>query len=109
MRQAGTVKEVLQAVEWILNNVGWSQGYSFRDREGYMMFPVFEEHYPAIGSVSLGGAFKLVETEPKLKTDAINHFVNSNSLYGLVHFNDAMGRTKEEVLEAVGNAIQRSR
>src|ERR1700674_1976670 len=108
MSQAKTAKEVLQAMEWIVSNIGWTQGTMYRNRNGEGISPNQIQEM-GLSSVCLYGAFRLVEADLVLRREAQAIFWQSNflpngSAMDFVRFNDAPGRTKEEVISALRKA-----
>lgn len=117
--KAKTPKQVLQAAEWILTNVGWSQGCLCKDENGSMIMVESTDHAggfrpeagePPIAGACLGGALGLVETDPDIRTqafgilaDVIQHHTGSRYI---IFFNDNPNRTKQEVLKVIREAIK---
>lgn len=101
MSQVKTVKEVLIAAKWILENVGWCKGAYAKDKFGDWLVPG-EPHEVTCACSS--GAIYLVEAPRKLQESAIfllGTIVNSH----VPTWNDLFSRTKEEVLQAFNKAI----
>lgn len=102
MSKAKTVDEVLTAVEWMLENVGWSQGRSYRDAHG-MPLDSGGVDISKIGSMCLVGAINLVEVENREILSRAARLLNTVN-HGIVVFNDYPGRTKEEVIAGIRKA-----
>jgi cation transport ATPase len=108
MAKAKTGVEVLQAMEWIIDNVGWCQGALFRDKGGQIIYGLTKDQYTRIGSVCLTGAMRLVDAkEGTAIYDAIVLFKDANKNLGFVRFNDEPKRTKEQVIAALRKAIKK--
>lgn len=108
MSQATTVKDVLIATEWILNHLDWTQDAFFRDGEGRVSIVSYKDMTMRVKSVCLSGAMRLVDTPEHIRYDAILYLRSTlpEHMSSIVYFNDAEGRTKEEVLAAVRKAIE---
>ena len=109
MSQATTVKDVLIATEWILNHLDWTQDAFFRDGEGRNVSIVSgKDMTMRAKSVCLSGAMRLVDTPEHIRSDAMLYLRSTlpEHMSSIIHFNDAKGRTKEEVLAAVRKAIE---
>lgn len=93
--KAKNTKEILTAAKWILENVGWIQG------NFYKMDPTGNKY---VGFCAVG-ALQQVEHDIDYGCDkAMNCLVEVIGV-SLVYFNDAQGRTKEQVLAAFDTAI----
>jgi hypothetical protein len=101
MSQAKTVKEVLIATEWILNRLEWCQGAFYLDDKGE------SSGMQGAKACCLSGALYLVNTTDELREVSRRHLQNIG-FGGLVSFNDAPGRTKQQVLELVMKGIERA-
>lgn len=107
--KAKTTKEVLKAVEWLLTNVGWCQGFNYRDTGGRSRYiDEIDQDPKMLGSMCILGAFELVEANPRQIEVARKHFKTVNYINYVSDFNDDKKRTKEEVLAAVRKAINES-
>lgn len=99
MSKAKTTTEVLKAAKWMLENVGWSQGTSYRDANGA---PAFFPHrdLSVIKSMCLVGAFNLVDTlNPLLRNEAIISLKTKGGILNtLESFNDNPLTTKKDVI-----------
>jgi hypothetical protein len=108
MSKAINGKQVLQAMEWIITNVGWCQGNFFQDiKGGTLTFSEAIKDYHQVGAVCLSGACEMVEvgTDKQASREAFDLFFTANNQY-FIAYNDAPGRTKEEVIAALRKAIQ---
>lgn len=111
--KAKTVKEVLVAARWIIENVGWCQWHFAKsgDKEVWMGRRTTIEKAAQEAGVSKVdcfcalGAINAVEADYDLKRSAAvvidNHTGGSVSTW-----NDTDGRTKEEVLDLFDRAIK---
>jgi hypothetical protein len=98
--KAKTVKEVLVATKWILDHHGWVQG----------TFTKVDSNKKLVG-FCLVGALDTVEVEGKdyiLKPQAYSLMQNELSYLSLSAWNDLYGRTKEQVLSLIDQAIERA-
>lgn len=106
--KAKTVKEVLIAARWILDNVGWSQRFFSITKHGTPLG--LGEVHPDIEAACSLGAIYLVDTiDLRLNRGATQavEAVIGNGIDRVIHdWNDTKGRTKEEVLAAFDKAIQ---
>jgi hypothetical protein len=108
MSKATTVKEVLQAVEWILTEVGWTQHTCWRDANGNSIDVIGKpEKIPEVSCACLLGAFDLVKVKQQVRMDAMSLFRDTNNIVlTITIFNDYPKRTKAQVLRAVRKAIK---
>jgi hypothetical protein len=116
MSQAKTSTEVLKAVEWILENVGWSQSANFRDKDGQTIGSCVSqrldpEQAHKLGSVCLNGALLLVETTRENYDAARARLIKAlpNHLRTVMGFNDNEKTTKDKVLKVVRKAIKETK
>lgn len=100
MSQATTVKEVLKAARWIIDNVGWCQGYYRKNAQGQDVYD--DSQAACFCSV---GALLAVETSNQNLTTIAENLLNKD----VVTWNDTPGRTKEEILKGFDLAIQRAK
>lgn len=114
MSKAKNATEVLQAAEWIIDNIGWTQYASFRDKIGLSIggeasTELDKRFYHSVASVCLTGAINLVNASKASKAEALARLrLDINIDDGaLMDFNDEPGRTKEQVLAVVQEAIKR--
>lgn len=103
--QAKSVKEVLIAMKWILENIGWCQGSNFivkntLERTDY--FPKKE-----LDSVCLLGALHAIETDETIRDNACCLLQNMVNGTGLSIWNDNSKRSKQQVLNLLDQAIER--
>lgn len=108
MSQATTVKEVLIAAKWILENYGWCQGFYAKDAEGQR---VYGYHIEGAACYCTLGALNMVETAADgLRagaTDLVIEVIGNDWIVS--DWNDTPGRTKDEVLETFDRAIERTK
>ena len=100
---------VLREAKCRIVEIGWCQGASARDRDG---IPVIESRMPPAAYClrrALGpNGFGVVEFEAQdlliraLNLDPLNQF---DRVGGIVSWNDATGRTREQVVAALDKAI----
>jgi hypothetical protein len=95
MSQAKTVKQVLTAAKWMIENIGWTKG-SYR---------AYDEEKKTIGFCSLG-ALDAVEANGKVKGQAQAHmYYMIPGRAGVAAWQDDAVRTKQEVLDFFDKAI----
>lgn len=100
-----TVKEVLIAAKWILENIGWNQNDYYRSKSGKR----FDNHIDMsdVASACSAGAIYLVEADVSLQEDTVDYLLQT--IGGSVsRFNDAPSTTKEDVLAVFQKAIERT-
>jgi hypothetical protein len=96
MRKAKNGTEVLKAARWMLDNIGWVQNHYRQD----------DSTGKAIGFCAVG-ALETVKTKKYGATNSAFKRLRAVVDHGLiVEFNDAPGRTKQEVLNAFDQAIK---
>lgn len=113
MSKAKSVKEVLIAARWIIDNVGWCQLSYFQTKNGdRLSWSVIRDLLTNsdIRAVCAIGAIQLVDTDTDvelLQFDAENLL---NEMVGchVVFWNDDASRTKQEVLDLYDRAIERA-
>lgn len=109
MSEAKTPKEVLQAMEWMLENVGWTRAVAYRNKDGIEIdYDDTNLLMMSLGSMCLLGAENLVEANEAIKSDARRIFLDANKVPGLVWFNDLLARDKEDVIQALRKAIKKA-
>jgi hypothetical protein len=107
--KAKTPKQVLQAVEWMITNVGWTQGTNYRDKNGKAISTAFVDSHPIkIGSMCLRGALNLVETDSPNARNIAKELIYKSIPMSITGFNDVPLRTKEQVIEAIHKAIKKA-
>src|SRR5579864_3532675 len=95
--KAKSVKEVLIAARWIIDNIGWCQKSYYQTKSGERRFDI-EHSYGDVGSVCSVGAIGFVETDNKLRDKACDFLEGVlGNLDGIPTWNDKPERTKEEV------------
>lgn len=105
MSKAKTVKEVLVAARWMLENVGWCQGEYQKDREDKYGVPVAFCSTGAIYGVDKEGS---PSQKDYIEDLAISHLMDEISGGSVITWNDKPERTKEEVLAAFDRAIKKA-
>ena len=112
--QAKTIKEYLIATRYIIDNYGWCQNSYFKFKNGAPFWSEMKIDPQTFGGSCLEGAINLVEAVDDLRRATINTieqalplFVNT-TLRTLPHFNDAQGRTKEDVLALLDKLIEKA-
>lgn len=105
--EAKSVKEILIAAKWIIENVGWCQGSYALTKDNNRIFSV-EEAYAAgdICAACSTGSIMLTEASEQLKNDAERILRLQVPDHKIVDWNDAPGRTREEVLAVFDRAIK---
>lgn len=104
--KAKTVKEVLAAAEWLLTNIGWTQGAGYRDKEGKRLnvnkySPV--NNLPQIRSMCLLGALYLVEATGATYIKAVR-LLEDVGHTPVMMLNDRQGQTLQGVLKVIRKA-----
>jgi hypothetical protein len=99
--QANTVKEVLIAARWMIENVGWCKGI-------YTQYPAditLGAPNPRPCAFCATGAIYHVEAEAGLRSAAESFLERSLGVYSVPTWNDYPETTKEQVLQAFDLAI----
>lgn len=105
--KAKTVKEVLTAGRWILENVGWCQGSYYKDKNGSNVGLSARRNPENVACACALGSIYLVETdEPSAMDGAITALADAYKIDSIADFNDDPGRTKQEVLDLFDRAIE---
>jgi hypothetical protein len=106
--KATTVKQTLIAAHWILTHYGWCQDSYFVDDQGQAIW--YGSKY--LGGCCLSGALVLVETEDSnYRFDAellLLKVSNTSQTHNIAVWNDIKGRTKDQVLELLNQAIEKA-
>jgi hypothetical protein len=108
-KKAATIKEVLIATRWILENVGWCQRALFKNKAGE---PIFNGRHPSdIDSACLLGAVWLVESDVDFLKNKTMEFIITelNIQYdtmSMSSWNDDPKRTKNQVLSFLDKIIK---
>jgi hypothetical protein len=107
--KATTVKEVLIATKWILTHMDWIQGEFFRDSNGAEIRDWRPDYLCKYAkSCCLSGAIRLVETDREVLSMARGHLFDVLSPDSITSFNDKPGLTKDQLLEALDQAIEKA-
>jgi hypothetical protein len=116
-KKAATIKEVLIAARWILDNIGWCQGSYTKTKSGKpsVLTPI-TLHSDNIGDISdisaacLRGAVWLVETKNHLLSDETFDFIQfkieNKYAQSMTSWNDDPKRTKNQVLSLLDKIIE---
>lgn len=105
--KAKTVKETLVAARWILENVGWCQGSYYKDKNGTNVGLSGRYNPENVACACALGSIYLVDTDDTLALDkVITILSDASKIESVADFNDAPGRTKEEVLNLFDRAIK---
>ena len=103
-----TPKDVLVEMRRLIEEVGWTQDYDARDQEGEAVDPCSE----VAACFCLGGALHRAEhggNAPHSVRDEVRLLSTDAIGEGYIpNWNDRRGRTKEEVLQALDIAIEKS-
>lgn len=105
--KASTVKEVLIAAKWILENVGWCQGAYYKDKNGLKTSVFAIKSGDSLDCCCLVGACNLVDTDFYLSHCAVQSLGIVVGNQHVPTWNDSKGRTKEEVIAAINTAIEK--
>jgi hypothetical protein len=110
--KAKTIKEYLIATRYIIDNYGWCQNSYFKFKNGAPFWEEMKIDSQTFGGSCLEGAINLVEAVDGLRIATINTIEqvlpDHMSLRTLPYFNDAPGRTKEEVLAFLDTLIEKA-
>lgn len=104
MSEAKTVKEVLIAAKWILENVGWCQG----DSKKYASGEGWSRPFVPVAFCSLGSIDAVEKTGHMLGEMAREQLRLTIQSNYIAEWNDNQYRTKEQVVEAFDKAIKRA-
>jgi hypothetical protein len=113
MSQVKTVKEVLVAARWIIDNIGWCQGAFARTTDGRGIFVNFRET-KAAAYCSVGAICVVEKSDRALENQAYSllkeviGFSNDFWQMGIPGWNDNSYTTKQRVLEVFDQAIERA-
>lgn len=103
--KAKTVKEVIIAAKWILENVGWHKGNMFRDVKGKAIISSTAVLNPErVGSVCAAGAVRLVDKFPSLEENTLRA-LSAQMGRPVWLWNDTIASSKKEVLDLFDQAI----
>ena len=106
--KAKTVKEVLIAAKWILENVGWCQKAYVTTKDDKLGFD--PDGSAAIGDVkaacALGSIYMVQSDNHDLRPGAVD--VLQNEVINITNWNDDPARTKQEVLDMFTRAIEKA-
>jgi len=116
--QAKTVKEVLIAAKWILENNNWCRAawakagpndfgnnYLYLNSSDNKLVLSKRPNYFCVS-----GAIRAVNAERQLKANAESMLGNlcGDPCQNILHWNDAMSRTKSQVIALLNRAIKKS-
>jgi hypothetical protein len=96
MSQAKTVKQVLTAAKWMIENIGWTKG----------IFAVYNKEMNGPVAFCAAGAINRVEVDNYNLLSSARMMVSDAAGQNLVSFNDGPNTTKEDVLKAFDKAIK---
>lgn len=109
--KAKTIKQVLKAGKWILDNVGWCQYSYYTDKSGVRHWDT--EAGATSGDVGCAcalGCIYMVDVEnPDLRSDAASFLEKLVGTGNLATWNDQPGRTKEEVSKLFARGIKQAK
>lgn len=107
--KAKTVKEVLTAARWILENVGWCQQSYYKTKAGDERFNIEEVSVSEdIGCACAIGSIYLVEvSDPDLRHKAVAVLEKITNYKNLANWNDAPERTKKDVVKLFSKGINK--
>lgn len=110
MSKAKTVKEVLIAGRWILENVGWCQQSYYKTKAGDERFNIEEATlYGDVGCACAIGSIYLVDvSDPNLHGKAVAALEKIADVSNLANWNDAPGRTRKEVVKLFSKGINKA-
>jgi hypothetical protein len=113
MSQATTVKEVLTAARWMIENVGWCQGSYYISKDEVGCFnPSFEMGNASnVSCMCASGAVYLVEATKELQNQSLDFLwgtIGVGTEVSVPDWNDQPKRTKEQVLAAFDRAIEKA-
>lgn len=102
--KAKNVKQVLEAARWILENVGWGTMYYGQTQMG-MPLAMGQVHCDTKCACATG-AIWMVEAKEELKNQAEDLLKEEVGTH-VPFWNDARGRTKEEVIDVFTRVINK--
>ena len=107
--KAKTVREALVATRWIIDQVGWCQGRLYQAKDGNVIWYKGGIIPGNLGACCLEGAMSLVEIDSEyVRFDAGKKIRAIGTDHTSIHiWNDALGRTKEQVLAMLDQVIVR--
>lgn len=102
--QAKTPKQVLQAIHWIIKNVGWNKGNFFIDKTGSSVgaAQLSDKNPPA--AMCIRGAWHLVEADFMIKQQAWVALCSTAPATSPISFNDSPHTSKSDVLNLIQSA-----
>src|ERR1700677_213193 len=101
-----TVKEVLVAARWMIENIGWCQGANLRNSQGKYIALDDAGEYKNVASLCTIGAIVMVEAPEQTKNTAYIRLSRIIDHTVISQWNDEPTRTKQEVLSAFDKAIE---
>lgn len=104
---ATSVKEVLVAARWIVENIGWCQRAAMIDKKGKRL-NVLSGLNKEADAFCMAGAVNVVNTgnDFSLVADSFK-LLNKEADGNFITWNDTLGRTKEEVLALFDRVIEK--
>jgi hypothetical protein len=105
MSKATTVKEVLLATRWIIDNVEWCQKVSYITNDGLPTDDVSVALDHGVQACCLAGASNLVDTDWDIGWPARDLIRSACGTKVISLWNDKPGRTKQEVLDLLDGII----
>lgn len=99
MAQAKNSTEVLKAVKWMLENIGWTQNHSYQ----------YDDETGKITAMCISGAIRQVEALPQHRDRAmqrLNALVPAKMGHA-VTFNDHEKTTKKMVINLINRALRK--
>jgi hypothetical protein len=111
-KKAATIKEVLIAARWILDNIGWCQGSYTKTKSGEygVLPPIHSDNIGDVSAACLEGAVWLVETKnhllPGETFDFIQFKIENKYSQSITSWNDEPKRTKKQVLSFLDKIIE---
>ena len=110
--QAKTVKEVMIAARWIIDNFGWCQGSFYKGKNGERVYRDMLHDKEQLGCCCLVGALRLVEADHDIYNQTVFNLCVQNKVVplgtNLTTWNDEPGRTKEQVIKLLDKAIEKA-
>jgi hypothetical protein len=112
--KAKTVKEVLVAAKWLLQNYDWNQAAWYITTDGLRLnspewfIVARKQNRLQLKSCCISGAVQLVNTDKDTKEMALLSLQSAARTDNIINWNDWNGRTKEQVIKLLDKAIEKA-
>jgi hypothetical protein len=102
--KATTPKQVLIAAKWILENKGWCQHHFGLTKNGKNLS--YTQCRKDLDRACLVGAIGVIDAESPIRVRAEQAVLNLLPGISISHWNDELGRTKQQVLDLLDRVIE---